>query len=243
MLKGNFRELTLGLSLFFLLFTNQAFGSVDYTLNIPIEDFRLERQGEFTRLTLKGAVELNRPGSPSVPRLLVKLIIPPGERVESVETHILSSRRVSLDSPLYPCQHPEEISDRATVHPFVGPNVSVYSSPDPYPTNQVEVIEQGYWGSNHLVTLAVVPLRYYAAEGILVLNYSLELQIKTEPITAEKRLSLSRLRGLGNPVSPEMLEKVVSNKEDVGRFATLGPYPKLTSGTAAESAAAATADC
>ena len=54
MLKRNFTELALGLFLFSLLFTNQAFGSVDYTLNIPAEHFSLERQGEFTKLSLKG---------------------------------------------------------------------------------------------------------------------------------------------------------------------------------------------
>jgi len=234
MLKRNFTELALGLFLFSLLFTNQAFASVDYTLNIPAEHFSLERQGEFTKLSLREGMELNCPGSPSVPQLLVKLILPWGERIESIQTQVLSSKRFSLDSPLFPCQHPEEISDRATLHPFVGPNMKVYSSSDPYPTNLVEVVEEGYWGSNHLVTLAVVPLRYYAAEGALVLIYSLQLQIQTKPLTAEKQSSLSRFRGLGSPVSPDMLEKVVSNKEDVGRFATRGPFPKLTSGTAAE---------
>lgn len=234
MLKRNFTELALGLFLFSLLFTNQAFGSVDYTLNIPAEHFSLERQGEFTKLSLKGGMELNRPGSPSVPQLLIKLILPSGERIESIETNILSSKRLSLGSPLFPCQHPQEISDRATVHPFVGPNMKVYSSSDPYPTKLVEVVEEGYWGSNHLVTLAVAPLRYYAAEGILVLIYSLQLQIETELVSAEEQISLSRFRGLGNPVSPEMLEKLVSNKEDIGRFATLGSFPKLTSGGAAE---------
>ncbi|MFQ5870150.1 MAG: C25 family cysteine peptidase, partial [Candidatus Zixiibacteriota bacterium] len=234
MLKRNFTELALGLFLFSLLFTNQAFGSVDYTLNIPAEHFSLERQGEFTKLSLKGGMELNCPGSPSVPQLLIKLILPSGERIESIETNILSSKRLSLGSPLFPCQHPEEISDRATVHPFVGPNMKVYSSSGPYPAKLVELVEEGYWGSNHLVTLAVIPLRYYAAEGVLELINSLQLRIETEPLTAEKQFSLSRFRGLGNPVSPEMLEKVVSNEEDVGRFAAPGAAPKLTSGTAAE---------
>jgi hypothetical protein len=234
MLRRDLTELALGLFLFSVLLTNQAFGTVDYTLNISAEQFSVERQGEFTRLSLKGGMELNCPGSPSVPQLLVKLILPAGERIESIETQVLSSNRVSLESPLFPCQHPEEISDRATAHPFVGPNMEVYSSSDPYPTKLAEVVEEGYWGRNHLVTLAVVPLRYCAAEGMLVLINSLHLQIQTVPVSAEKQISLGRFRGLGNPVSPQVLEKVVSNKEDVSRFSAPGAAPKLTSGTAAE---------
>lgn len=231
MLKGNFGKLAVGFAFLFLMLTNHTLAGVEHTLNIASADFVLHQEGDFTRINLKGGVELNRPGHPSVPQLLVKLIVPSGEAVRSVDAQILRSREVSLQRPLFPCQHPEEISEQPTAHPFVGPDVRVYSSSDPYPTNRVEVVEEGYWGRNHLVTLAVCPVSYDALQGTLLLSSSIRIEIETEPAAPQENSYLSRIANLGHGVSAQLIETVVDNKEDVARFSTPpGGVPKPTFG-------------
>ncbi|NIT04516.1 hypothetical protein GTO10_06510, partial [Candidatus Saccharibacteria bacterium] len=87
MLKGNLGKWALCLSVFFSVWlcSIQALAGVEYVLDIATEDFHLEEEGKYIKLSLKGGAERNRPGYPSVPQRLVKLILPPDEKIKSVK--------------------------------------------------------------------------------------------------------------------------------------------------------------
>ncbi len=128
-----------------------------YTIDHSQGDFSFYKDHGFDRIKAKGFTNIGEPGSPELPSIYLKYIIPPTAKVESLVIKESSTMQISGQFLIYPTQPPFV---QGEIPPWVPPDPAVYNSSALYPEKFIEVVGEGVMDGARIVTVAVHPIQY-----------------------------------------------------------------------------------
>ena len=175
----------------------------------------------YATVSYDGLYNGGAPGMPSLPIDYFKFSVPHNATNFTVTaTRIRPSNR-NLDYMVYPCQIPL-LTDGSPAPAITLPDTAAYFSGNPYPTQMAWIADEGFLaGENHIVTVAVMPLRYTHSTSAdvlslpmtcnLVLSYDLSDSLAMYPIVRND--SLLREEGY------QLTQSMVVNPSQVKGFA------------------------
>lgn len=183
----------------------------------------------YATVSYNGMYNGGEPGMPSLPIDYLKFSVPYNATNFTVTASGGQWTNRNLDYMVYPCQAPRFTDAQAP--PIMLPDTSAYFSGNPYPSQMAWVVDEGFLaGENHIVTVAVMPLRYSHSSSAdvlsgarrcnLVLSYDLSDSLAISPIIRND--SLLREEGY------QLTRSMVVNPNKVKNFAptrTLVPTP------------------
>ncbi len=167
-------------------------------------------------LSIEGGEENMIPGAPKVGYKIIRIILPPGTRADSMLTEagqpIILARGVRLDFARGDIRTDMQPSAQITL-----PSKEIYQSDKLYPAKRAELLYSGHWGGNHIADVAVYPLAYRAKSGQVELFEEIGLRFKLSDYS--DRLN-SRFEG--DPLARSILDNSVANREDLLTFGSSG---------------------
>jgi hypothetical protein len=148
-------------------------------------------------------------GYPMIPTLIYQYLIPLDSKFDSITIINKTKQQISGKYYIFPTQEPI-IMDGRPAPDFVYPIDSVYNSDNPYPGKDLELIMDGNYMGNHIITLKINPIEYIPHDSLLNLITSIEFLISytTSNSSFEIPLRLSLRR---NEIIQRQVEKVVEN--------------------------------
>jgi hypothetical protein len=187
---------------------------VSYKIVSSSYDLSFEKENGYDRISLKGAINSQIPGSPLLPIKLVRILLPAETEVVSVS--VISEQRELLgEYAVIPCQLDEK-TDGIDTQKWTIPNSEVYGSASSYPEKRVEVLDQGYLAGNYLVTLAVYPLEYFPQSRQLYLFSQLEISIELmSAIKHPRSAQVPRRSESAAKMYQEIIDRIADNQPDV----------------------------
>ncbi len=130
-----------------------------------------------------------------------------------------------MNYPIYPVQETDNPWDNIPKPAFVGPDNSIYNSSSPYPLEMVNLTNDGFFdGSNHIITLEIMPFQYSAVNKKLYYYPVLSVTVYTTSfsyniIAVQQRLTNDQIK-INNT-----LERLVDNSQDISKYQVV---PNLT---------------
>lgn len=157
-------------------------------------------------------------GKPSLPVKYIKLIIPSDQDAFKITLNNAEKETLSEYYKIYPAQ-PDIPSAEDYIEPeFVKPDPEIYESDNPWPDETVKIIHQGYLdGSNHILTLAIYPLRYYPKSGRLEFLSEIDFVIEMEKAKTNSMLVKRRLEK-NSKIYNDILQNIVENQQDINLY-------------------------
>ncbi len=172
---------------------------------------RIETDGEYAKLAIKGARHIKTPGAPALPVEYLSFVIPADARVEDV----LISSLVEIELPgmhrVIPAQ--PEVPTGETP-PWVDADPLIYESDATWPSARIEYLGDGYLGGYHIASVAVYPLTYTPATGTLTLATDIEVELSLAS-DANRSRPRHRMTARSDRMYREMVEALVVNPHEV----------------------------
>ena len=174
----------------------------------------------YTAITPAGCHETTtQEGKPELPAKTVRILLPPGANLDSVNASPKAQQAFSAAQPAYPKQPPQPTSIDHPAIPWVPPDPSTYAASSPYPGERI------YWRRGHdhignfsVAEVVVYPVDYTGVSQSVTLYTEIEITLSYTP-GAEERLPVLRRSALasdtmrayiaGLVVNPEMLESYI----------------------------------
>lgn len=153
-------------------------GELSYVLELPANQLELNHQEGYVLASFPDCAYDAESGCPAVPFMVKDFLLPPGSKVREVHLEVSDIKRIDLDEPLYPAQPARPLSVRDVS--FVGPRYEVYNSYSPLDDFRAEIQGEGRLHGTNILSVAIRPLRYTPAQGILELAERLVLTIEFE---------------------------------------------------------------
>lgn len=206
---------------------------ISYTVNYDYSNLTVgtDTLGGVTYATVSydGLYNGGAPGMPSLPIDYFKFSVPHNATNFTVRATAQRQINRNLDYLVYPCQMPW-FTDGSQAPAITLPDTAAYYSGNSYPTQMAWIADEGFLaGENHIVTVAVMPLRYThsASSDVLsgaricnlVLSYDLSDSLAMYPIVRND--SLLREEGY------QLTQTMVVNPTQVKGFA---PLTQVTTG-------------
>jgi len=152
-------------------------GQVSIDLSFPPPT--VEPVQGYHRVTLPGALNVDRAGTPSLPSVGVWLLLPPGEMAVSCELKELSWKRLPGHYQVEPTPPPHRLSDPSP--PPTEPDPSIYNGQAAYPPEPVTSLRTHLKRGYALATCLSRPVRWNPADGTLEYLTEAELTLQTAP--------------------------------------------------------------
>jgi hypothetical protein len=187
---------------------------VSYKIIISPNDLKFEKVNGYDKISLKGSIDSQIPGSPLLPIKLVRLLLPEETRVAGI--NIINEQRELLgEFKVIPCQTDVKTNGMDT-EKWTAPDPEVYGSGSSYPENRVEIQDGGYLAGNQLVTLAVCPLEYFPQTGQLYLFSQLEISVELMSAVKHPRSAQVKRRSESEAKTyEEIIYHMADNQPDV----------------------------
>ncbi len=173
-------------------------------------DVRLSRTAGFEDVSIDGLESMSSVGEPELPVRIFRFVIPADARVEDVlaefdEVELPGQHRVAPAQPDVPIG---EEPDRAA------PDPSVYGGSEPYPSNRVRYLGDGYLGGYRIASVAFYPVQYVPSEGRLVLATDVSVELKLAA-GAERAIPRHRMSAQAARLYESVIAGMVDNPSDV----------------------------
>ncbi len=185
--------------------------------NLSLTALSASDNNNYTLVELEDANHLNEAGTPDLPIRYVSFIIPNGQMVDYITITNSVSQSFTLTNFVYPVQQPTYTCSGCPPPVFATPSMPIYSSANPWPSDMVNLISQGYFdGSNNVITIAICPFQYYPNDSRLdfFTSISVNITLKSSTNTGITRKRLSKDQQLYN----DILAKLVKNTQDISSF-------------------------
>ncbi len=177
--------------------------------------------GVYSHVRHSDLYNTGNPGEPSLPVKYLTFSVPYDAYNISVSSTGMGARTIALQSPVYPAQEPRVISDTTAVE-FTIPDSGIYNGTGIFPSTIAEVVDEGFLeGDNHLVTVAVYPVRYKVGNNTLLAYSSISLTLSynsgegTDSLTVKPLL---RYSDTGRAEAIDMVKRTVANPAQVDGF-------------------------
>ena len=168
-----------------------AAGTVQQSYSIPAPV--VDQSGEWHHVSLDQSVTITEPGMPSLPAWPVKLLLPPGERVVSVQIDMGEAVNLGDGYHVFPQQTPVPISRQESAT-FTAPDAAVYASSAMWPQQSyTEPITQ-YMRGYSIALFQVWPVQYRPSTGELLYYPNVSVSVNTA-YSEESQAALQLLRG------------------------------------------------
>ncbi|MBN1338734.1 MAG: T9SS type A sorting domain-containing protein [Bacteroidales bacterium] len=162
--------------------------------------------GDYSVISFENTVNTGFPGEPSLPYLAVKLLLPPGERAESIEIICESPTVMAGTWLLYPVQASRPLSaGQSGAFLF---NRDIYQSAAAYPSKQNGHLTTGYLNGYSVAMTTITPVSYHPAGGQVSWYGKITVKLTTKPDSEAVRTmeNLSWAHGISGFVeNPEMI--------------------------------------
>ncbi len=209
------KKLSIALALLLLPFSQGWAGELIGSVSFTKSNLGFEILKGYDVVKLSNCHLTNQVGAPLLPVRNIYVLIPPDAKVTGVEVTKCESENLPGVYNLYPTQPSIPIGHSARSHPFVEPNPSIYSSPDPYPTKTVRYIGSGNLGGERIANLQVHPLQYIPSKGKLRFFSRIEFRLK---YVFDGQAPTSVYRGeKAQRIYDKMIKELVINRDDVGK--------------------------
>lgn len=154
----------------------------------------------------------NEPGFPLIPRKVSTFLLPAATQIDSII--ILESKWDTLPGRyyLYPSQI-ELLSDTS----FTPPELNLYSSIKPFPSEPVVVTRQGSAMGYSVVSISEYPIRYIPADSTVLVLTSISLNVQTGPSVFEQ-IAPNRETEWSANLRNRAIASLVTNHEDISFY-------------------------
>ena len=151
---------------------------VRYTAEFSVEELSFHKIMGYDMVRLEHAGHLTELGKPMLPSREIKIALPSGMAVKSVQVLNTTQEEISGEFEIFPAQPPIRIGLSDGDVDFVEPDQKTYSSSQPYPAELVEFVHQSDLAGQGIVVIQIYPLQYVPAERRLTLYTSISLVIQ-----------------------------------------------------------------
>ncbi|MBN1281146.1 MAG: hypothetical protein JXA00_05810 [Candidatus Thermoplasmatota archaeon] len=151
--------------------------SVDYTLTCSQDDVTFQMARGYDVVSLTDGTYGDDIGKPMMPQRQVRIALPAGIKAQQVT--ILSMQHAELNGtysilPIQPARRTDGSDDTM---PFVYPDQTVYTSSEPYPPRQVDLVGQTDLAGQSWAILHLSPLQYIPYENKVILCTAMTVRI------------------------------------------------------------------
>ncbi|MBC7185777.1 MAG: hypothetical protein H5U38_01960 [Calditrichaeota bacterium] len=186
-------------------------GEYRHTVTFSEMEVALENVQGFTRVTMKGCELTEEVGEPQLPVRVVRLALPPGARVLSLDASASDAQELASGVTVFPAQPPYPYSHTQAI-PFVGPKAEAYASVEPYPAVEAQFLGQGVFAGMTIAEIAVYPVAFVPAQHRLLLRREVLLTVRFDEGSSAHDLDEEGL---------SLLATLVDNREQVDRHRAL----------------------
>ncbi len=173
------------------------------------------KTGEYTRILLEDATLLGEPGSPALPWMGTKLLLPLGTQASQVSVERSEPLYFRLDQPLEPIQPQYPLSLEEIPDPLP-PDPAVYSSASTWPSTYHSGPHTQFLSGHPLNFTAVCPFDYNPVSGELVFYSRITVSVETAS-AARSAEALSFLKE--DAFTAARLQRAVDNPAALPRYA------------------------
>ena len=153
-------------------------------------DFQLQQNGDYYLIQAPGALNTAITGQALLPWYAAKLLLPPGEIIESVEFIGQNLVKIPGSFQLMPKQYVQPISKGGSG--IFAKDEAFYNSNDAYPKENITNGGSNFWAGHSIGFVNYTPFIYQAKSGIISYYSQVTIIVKTKPSAkAEAAKSLS----------------------------------------------------
>ncbi|PJA26544.1 MAG: hypothetical protein CO189_10290 [candidate division Zixibacteria bacterium CG_4_9_14_3_um_filter_46_8] len=215
-------EVTVLMALAIVLFADPAYSSViEHSINFDPMLLDIRDSGLYTEVTIRDCDKTSEPGKPAIPYLITKILIPANEDVDSIA---IACDYKPVERPILVnfAQPPEKTSLLEAPPIQATADEETYSSKDRYPQENYIIIDRGYWGANHIISLQVFPVVYYPGYRRLEVSSNIKIVVYTGTSNNCPDILYN-----ARPIPAELLANVIDNYETSIQYANVIHQPIL----------------
>ncbi|HVP37406.1 MAG TPA: C25 family cysteine peptidase [Terriglobales bacterium] len=209
------------ISIFLLILPSFSFSQSVYQVIFSEDELQFQKKGSYDYIQLKKGEVEEEIGKPMLPFRIINLLIPENKAVDTIlcETE---DENLPGNYVLPPCFSKEKTDD-SPVNGLSRLDSAVYFSEEGYPQEPYKIISSGYLEGNHILTLALYPLKYFPEDQNLVFNKSLKLTILFKEAPSRKVYSNLDLEEK-NRLTTAFLGSMLYNPEELPAHPHLSGY-------------------
>jgi hypothetical protein len=209
----------------FAVIPSKVLGQITHSVSFEHSDIVLTKEiaedgNTYSKVSINNLGQTDEVSKPSLPIQCVRLIVPSEQNVETIVIKEIKQEKITVPYPIIPSQKPIPACIDCPKPDFAGPDPAVYESDKSYPSEIVKIIHDGYFdGSNHIVTVAIYPLQYQPASGILTFSSSIYFEIRMK--SGKTRALRVKNRSVKNQeIYNSILKSTVDNPRDLLMYQT-----------------------
>ena len=214
------RKITYYIVIGLLLFTSKLQAQVNHKVTFAndytIEPVELADGNTYSKIKISDTQYLDSVGFPSLPVKYVRLLIPANCKASGITQNKAPGQTKKIDHQIVPSQYPEPIGYNEHPKGFVEPDNKTYNSETPYPLNTVEIVEQGSFRGNCIVTLAIYPFQYSPAKNELTVFPTVDFTLNYS--SSGKKTSTEKIEVDMTSLTGKVLKSIVENPDDIKEY-------------------------
>ncbi len=212
---------------FSLTITSQVSGSArTIRLSFRFPPPTIQRIGSYDQVSIEGVPSLGQVGKPVLPVKSVKVLLPAGFNVDSVQVFHPKMERFGSGYLIKPGQPVIPISFPYRLKP-VAPDPKIYASPNQYPAKLYDLVSIQRVCGYRIVLINLYPVVYMPKDRTLLYFPQLELKITTRRST--KALAESERMIRNSPNVQARVKRLVDNPQEIASYHALRRYPQTAS--------------
>jgi len=146
----------------------------------------IDRVDGYDVVRIPGAQRTFAIGAPELPLVVVRFALPDGYEAVDVIATAGSQRTLATGLTVRPVQ-PQVPLSRLGDAKWRDPDPAIYSSRSPYPRSAAALLDSGIMSGTRIATVAVYPVQYLPADGTLLLNEDIDLEVRLAPANERPR--------------------------------------------------------
>ncbi len=202
-----------------IFFTRPIFSeaslNVHHTVEFSLKEFSFDKLSGYDMVRLEGGSFLADVGKPLLPSKEIRIALPPGMAVKSMEVIQTTSKEISGEFNIFPAQPPRTIAGSDEPSDFVEPDPKIYASAQPYPLKVAKFVHQTDLAGQGLAVVLLYPLQYIPSEKRLLFYTSITLLIQGEEGYECKDYLSPHISAKGERTYEKMVKDMVVNPNDV----------------------------
>jgi hypothetical protein len=162
----------------------------------------------YDAVTLEGSYALPaEAGEPSLPAVAVSVALPPGTKIEAVETSYGEPIVLPGTYRVVPTQEPVPVGEKGGITP---PDAAVYASSQPFPGKLAYAFESGNMGGYGIGNVILAPVQYVPATGKLMVYPVIDFDLKLRRDDGENVYPKVRLEWVDRGIRENLAATVIN---------------------------------
>ena len=198
---------------------NSSFLSL--TIRANINDIQLTQQiGQdgnlYDIIELSSGDCIEKLGQPSLPSLIKQFVIPYNVKVKDIDIIIKEKQKLPGEYNIFPEQEELKTDLKLTDPIFIQGDKKIYNSNQIFPMKSVDIVNEGFFGNDHIIALSFCPFQYIPNKGKLQFLSEVQIQLSFETTNKDY------LKKVQSETSAKMHDSLVrliaENDNDMARF-------------------------